>query len=168
MPRPKHPKPSKTFSPGTPRIIYTVGQLTPFLIVIGLACVAGYADRERVHRRSPITAAFILILFLLAAFAVICLRYFIRAAAFATRSPRSGSSWNGACFRRSRSRWSCSASTISSCASRLGNGCSARRHCIFFRRTRNSKIFQSTVSPIWNRLRIRCGIASFASVPGVD
>ena len=62
---------------GHPAIIYTVGQLTPFLIVIGLACVAGYAIAEGYMDKWDHSALY-LILFLLAAFAVICLRYFTK------------------------------------------------------------------------------------------
>jgi membrane protein YdbS with pleckstrin-like domain len=61
---------------GHPAIVYTVGQLTPFLIVIGLACVLGYAiEKGYPHVRAD---RLYWILFLLAACAVICLRYFFK------------------------------------------------------------------------------------------
>ncbi|HEX4031821.1 MAG TPA: PH domain-containing protein [Terracidiphilus sp.] len=62
---------------GHPAIIYTVGQLMPFIVVIAVAILAGYLLNLE-HIGDSGSNALYLILFVLAAFAVICIRYFAR------------------------------------------------------------------------------------------
>jgi membrane protein YdbS with pleckstrin-like domain len=62
---------------GHPAVIYTVGQLLPFLIVIVVACAVGYAIAEGYIEDSN-RNILSLILITLAAFAAICLHYFIK------------------------------------------------------------------------------------------
>ncbi|HVN92723.1 MAG TPA: PH domain-containing protein [Terracidiphilus sp.] len=62
---------------GHPAIIYTAGQVMPFIVVIVLAILAGYLlNREQIGD-SGHNAAY-LVLFAVAAFIVICIRYYAR------------------------------------------------------------------------------------------
>ena len=62
---------------GHPALIYTVGQLLPFLIVIVVACAVGYAIAEGYIENSNRNILSVVLLTLVA-FAAICLHYFIR------------------------------------------------------------------------------------------
>ena|SRR5579863_9245838 len=62
---------------GHPALIYTVGQLLPFLIVIVVASAVGYAIAEGYIENST-RNVLLLIGLTLVAFAAICLHYFIR------------------------------------------------------------------------------------------
>jgi membrane protein YdbS with pleckstrin-like domain len=62
---------------GHPAVIYTVGQLLPFLIVIVVACGVGYAIAEGYIENSN-RNILSLIVIILVAFAAICLHHFIR------------------------------------------------------------------------------------------
>lgn len=62
---------------GHPALIYSVGQLLPFLIVIAVAGAVGYAIAEDYIEKSNGSVMYT-ILFVPVACAVICLRYFIK------------------------------------------------------------------------------------------
>lgn len=62
---------------GHPAIIYTFGQIMPFLIVIVVVCATGYAIADGYIEKSDRNILY-LILFFLIACAAICLHYYIR------------------------------------------------------------------------------------------
>jgi uncharacterized membrane protein YdbT with pleckstrin-like domain len=62
---------------GHPAMIYTLGQLMPFLVVIFLAVVAGYAMKAGYIEKSDQNILYATLLFL-AACAVICLYYYVK------------------------------------------------------------------------------------------
>jgi membrane protein YdbS with pleckstrin-like domain len=62
---------------GHPALIYSVGQLMPFIVVVAIVAAVGYAIEEGYIDKSNGSVMYT-ILFFVVACAVICLRYFIR------------------------------------------------------------------------------------------
>jgi len=62
---------------GHPAIIYTVGQLTPFVVVIAVTMIVGYLMKAGTIGSSGRNVAY-LILFFLVACAAICIHYYLR------------------------------------------------------------------------------------------
>jgi membrane protein YdbS with pleckstrin-like domain len=72
---PGNEDPERDLFVGRPAVIYSVGQLTPFLIVVAITAAIGYAV-EAGYIQSSDSYVFYLCLFFLAACAVICLNYY--------------------------------------------------------------------------------------------
>ncbi len=65
---------------GHPAMIYTVGQLTPFLVVTGVCVLVGYLMEKGYIQNSDTYISYLVLLFL-GACALICLRYYAKSRA---------------------------------------------------------------------------------------
>ena len=143
---------------GHPAVINTVGQFVPFLAVIALARVVGYAmsagyienSRLRHHLcmpplRGPPAPEF-------------ACSTTSRVGASATNSRRRGSSSNEVFCRRFKNRWSCFASTISSCVSHWDAAClgQASLHLFSSDAELEKFFYRFTECPTWSLWQMNC------------
>ena len=107
---------------GHPALIYTVGQLMPFLIVAAITAAIRLRHCEGVYPEQSRILLYLGLFFHRGLHGDLCWLLHEEPPASSTASPRSASSLNAASSPKCRNRSSCFASIILSCASPLAAG----------------------------------------------
>ena len=155
---------------GHPAMIYSVGQLLPFLVVIALAIAIGYAVQHyAVQSQSKDAGVLYAVLGCLVACGIICVHFYLKSRRIHYRiTTQRIKLERGFCSQRCRRIWNFFASIISSFSNRLECGCWAMRNCTCARRMRSLGIFTSTVFLTSKPSRKPCASVNFANAPGAD